>query len=121
LAGEFLGALVVGKEVEEFVAEDGDATRLETDNRDAGFDLGFELVENFEEQSLGAVEHAEVVEGASAAEVGAGDTDGVSGGFEDVDGGAGGGREEIVVEGVGPEENGSVSALSNWGIAKLGN
>jgi hypothetical protein len=55
---------------------------------------------------LGAVEHAEVVEGAAAAEIGLGEEDAVSGGFEDFDGGAGGGGVEIVVEGVGPEEDG---------------
>jgi hypothetical protein len=105
LAGKFLGAGVVRKEVEKFVAEDGDATGFESDDGDAGFDFGFERVENFEEQRLSAVEEAEVVEGTSAAEMGAGDEDAVSGGFEDFDGRASGGRMEIVVEGVGPEEN----------------
>jgi hypothetical protein len=54
---------------------------------------------------LRAVEHAEVVERAAAAEIGLREEDAVSGGFEDFDGGYGGGGEEIVVEGVGPEEN----------------
>jgi hypothetical protein len=63
------------------------------------------LVEDFEQKALGAVEHAEVVEGASAAEVGLGDQDAESGGFEDLDGGTGGVGEEVVVEGVGPEED----------------
>jgi hypothetical protein len=101
-----LGAAVVGEEVEEFVAEDGDAAGLESDDGDSGFDFGSEFVEDVEEQRLGAVEHAEVVERASAAEVGLGEEDAVSGGFEDFDGGAGGGRVEVVVEGVGPEEDG---------------
>ena len=78
------------EEVEEFVAEDGDAAGLESDDGDSGFDLGLELVEDFEEQPFGAVEHAEVVEGAAAAEVGLREEDAVSGGFEDFDGGAGG-------------------------------
>ncbi len=59
----------------------------------------------FEEQGLGAVEHAEIVEGAAAAEIGLWDSDLITGGFEDFDGGAGGGGVEVVVEGVGPEEN----------------
>ena len=66
---------------------------------------GSSCVEDFQQQAFGAVEHAEVVEGASAAEVGARDDDAESGGFEDFDGGIGGAREEIVVEGVGPEED----------------
>ena len=87
LAAQGLGALVVREEVDEFVAEDGDAAGFESDDGDAGFDFGFELVENFEQQRFGAVEHAEVVERASAAEIGARDEDAESGGFEDFDGG----------------------------------
>jgi hypothetical protein len=105
LFAQDLGALVVREEVEEFVAEDGDAAGLEADDGDSGFDLGGERVENVEEQGLGAIKHAEVVERASAAEVGLGDEDAESGGFEDFDGGAGGLGEEVVVEGVGPEED----------------
>jgi hypothetical protein len=105
LLAQGLGAVVVGEEVEEFVAEDGDAAGLESDDGDAGFDFGFELIEDFEQEALGAVEHAEVVERAAAAEVGLRNRDSVSGGFEDFDGGAGGGGVEIVVEGVGPEED----------------
>ena len=87
---EALGALVVREEVDEFVAEDGDAAGFETDDGDSGFDLGVEFVEDVEQQGFGAVEHAEVVEGASAAEIGLRDDDAESGGFEDLDGGAGG-------------------------------
>ena len=102
LAGEGLGALVVGEKVDQFVAEDGDAAGLETDDGDSGFDLGGEFVQDLEEQAFGAVEHADVVERASAAEVGPGDEDAEAGGFEDFDGGDGGGGEEVVVEGVRP-------------------
>jgi hypothetical protein len=105
LFAQGLGALVVREEVEEFVAEDGNAAGLESDDRDSGFDLGSESVENVEEQGFGAIEHAEVVERASATERGAGDEDVVSGSLEDFDGGAGGGGAEVVVEGVGPEED----------------
>ena len=98
--------MVVGEEVEEFVAEDRNAAGLESDDGDSGFDFGGEFVEDIQEQGLGAVEHAEVVEGASAAEVGAGEEDAISRGFEDFDGGAGGGGVEVVVESVGPEEDG---------------
>jgi hypothetical protein len=107
LFAQGLGPVVVREEVEELVAEDGDAAGLESDDEGAGFDLGGEFVEDVEKEGFGAVEHAEVVERASAAEIGAGDGDAVSGGLEDFDGGAGSGREEVVVEGVGPEENGT--------------
>ena len=101
-----MGALVVGKEIEEFVAEDGDATGFQADDGDAGFDFGREFVEDLEQEGLGAVEHAVVVERASAAEVGFGDDDAEAGGFEDFDGGFGDAGVEIVVESVGPEEDG---------------
>jgi len=102
-----LGALVVREEVEEFVAEDGDAAGLEADDGDSGFNFGFELVEDFEQKALGAIEHAEVVEGTAAAEIGLRYRDAEAGGLEDFDGGAGGGGSEVVVESVRPEENGN--------------
>ena len=48
LSGESLGARIVRKEVEEFVAEDGDATGFEADHGNAGGDLGREFVEDLE-------------------------------------------------------------------------
>ena len=105
LLAQGLGALVVREEVEEFVAEDGDAAGLEADDGDSGFDLGGERVEDVEQQGLGAIEHAEVVERTPATERRARDEHAVSGGLEDFDGGAGGGGAEVVVEGVGPEED----------------
>jgi len=107
LLAQGLGALVVGEEVEEFVAEDGDAAGLEADDGDSGFNFGFELVEDFEQKALGAIEHAEVVEGTAAAEIGLRYRDAEAGGLEDFDGGAGGGGSEVVVESVRPEENGN--------------
>ena len=70
-----------------------------------GFDFREKLVHDLEQQGLGAVEHADVVEGASAAEVGARDGDVEAGGFEDFGGGFGGRGQEVIVEGVGPEED----------------
>ena len=95
--------MVVWEEVDQFVAEDGDAAGLESDDGDAGFDLGREFVEDIEEQGFGAVEHAEIVEWTAAAEVGLGYRDAEAGGFEDFDCGFRRGREEIIVESVGPE------------------
>src|SRR5215472_6358504 len=124
LAAEGLGALVAREEIDEFVAEDRDTGRLKSDHGDARFDLGLELVEDFEQQALCAIEHTEVVEWASAAEVGARDEDVESGGFEDFDCGAGRRGEEVVVEGVGPEKNARAPDAFfggvHWGFARAG-
>src|SRR5215469_8804048 len=87
LLAEGLGALVVRKQIGEFIAEYGDAGRFESNDGDAGFDLRLELIEDFEQQAFGAVEHAKVVKGASAAQIGARDTHAKSGGLKDFNGG----------------------------------
>ena len=112
LLREGAGALIVREQVDEFVAEDGGAAGFEDNDGRAGFDLGEKLVHDFEKQAPGAVEEADVVERASAAEMGAGNGDGEAGGFEDFDGGAGGRGKEVVVESVGPEEDGA--SASRW-------
>ena len=66
---------------------------------------GREGVEDFEEVLLRGVEHAEVVEGAAAAEVFGGERDAEARVGEDLVGGSHGGGVEVVVEGVGPEED----------------
>jgi hypothetical protein len=98
-----LGSLVVGEKVEEFVPEDGYAAGFQANDGNSSFDFGREFVEDLKQERLSAVEHAVVVERASAAEVGFWDGDLEAGGFQDFDGGFGGRRLEIVVEGVGPE------------------
>jgi hypothetical protein len=101
-----LRAFVVGKEVEEFVTKDRDAAGLEADDGNAGFDFGGEFVQDLKQKRAGTVEHAEVVKRAPAAEIGSWDDDPEAGGFEDIDGGLRGRGLEIVIESVGPEENG---------------
>ena len=64
-----------------------------------------EGVESFEEIVFGSIEHAEVVEGAAAAEMLRGEGDAETGGGENLVGGSHGGGVEVVVEGVGPEED----------------
>jgi hypothetical protein len=76
----------------------------------AGFDFGEKFVEDLEQQRLGTVEHAVIVERASAAEVGARDDDLEAGGFEDFDGGSGGCGKEVVIESVGHSRTNRVSA-----------
>jgi hypothetical protein len=105
LVAELGGAGVVGEEVGELVAEDRGAAWFEDDDGRAVGELGGESVEDFEEIFFCGVEHAEVVEGAAAAEVMVGECDAEAGGGEDLVGGAQGGGVEVVVEGVGPEED----------------
>ena len=104
LVGEAAGAVVAGKKVEEFVAEDAGATGFEEDDGQAGVNLRGELGENAAEVGAGGVEEAEVVEGAAAADVLTGDLDGVSDGVEDGCGGGEGWRVVVVVPGIGPED-----------------
>src|SRR5438309_4695560 len=105
LPRETLGALVPGEEIAEFVAEDSDAAGFEADDGNAGFDLGCERVEDAEEQVFSAIEHAEIVKGASAAEIAGGQFHAEAGVLEDVDGGLRRIGEEVVVERVWPEHN----------------
>jgi hypothetical protein len=105
LLAQGLSAGIVREKVDEFITEDGDAAGFEADDGDAGFNLRLQLVEYFEQQSLGAVEHAEVVERASTAEIGAGDQDAEAGRFQDLDGRTGGLRQKIIVERISPEED----------------
>src|ERR1700733_7022330 len=95
-------AFIFGEKVEEFVAEDGGAAWLQNYDWSCRLNFGQELVHDFEEQSFGAIEHAYVVEWASTAKMGARDGDFESGGFQNLSGGYGGRRQEIIVEGVGP-------------------
>ena len=105
LLAQGLCAFIVGEEVDQFVAEYGNTTGLKAHYGDSSRDLGLELVEDFEKKTFGAVEHAEIVERASAAEIGTGDSNAKTRCFEDFNSGFGGGGKEIVVEGVGPEED----------------
>jgi hypothetical protein len=96
----------VWEEINKLVSEDGHAARFESHHRDAGFNLGLESIENFEQQRFRAVEHPEIVERASTAEVGLRDAYLESCGLEDLNSSFRRAREEVVVEGVGPEEDG---------------
>ncbi len=118
LAAEFGGAGVVGEEVGELVAEDGGAAWFEHHDGSARVELRGEGVEDFEEILFGGVEEAEVVEGAAAAEVMLREGDAEAGVGEDLVGGSHGGGVEVVVEGVGPEEDVGAVAVG-WAGAGL--
>jgi hypothetical protein len=105
LVAEFGGAGIVGEEVGEFVAEDGGAGGFENDDGCAGLKLWSEGVESFEEIVLCGIEHAEVVEGTTAAEMLRWERDAEACGGEDLMGSAHGGGVEVVIERVGPEED----------------
>src|ERR1017187_3739315 len=76
------GALVVGEEIDQFVAEDAGATGFEHDDRDSGGDLRFKLVQNTEQIAASLVEESEVVERSPAAYVPPRNLDAGSGGGE---------------------------------------
>jgi hypothetical protein len=97
-----LRAFVLGEKVLQFVAKDGGTTGFEDDDRRRRFDYGEQLVHNLEEQSFGAVEHANVVERSSTAEASPRNGDVETGCFEDFDGGFGGRGEKVVIKRVGP-------------------
>ena len=105
LVAELAGPGIVRKKVGELVAEDARAGGFEDDDRDCVLELRGESVEGFEEVIFGGREHAEVVEGPATTEVFGGQSHAEAGGSEDLVGGAHGGRVEVVVEGVGPEED----------------
>ena len=75
-----------------------------------GLDFREKFVHDLEEQALGAIEHADVVERTPAAQVSARNADVEAGGLEHFDGSFGGRGEEVVVECVGPEEDGVILA-----------
>ena len=105
LAAEAGGASVVWKEVAELVTEDTGTGRFEEDHGQPGVDFGAQTVENAQEIAAGFGQETEVIEGASAAEVMAGNLHVEACAFEDLPGSVQGLRMVIVVPGVGPEEN----------------
>ncbi len=111
LLRESAGAFVFGEKVAEFVAKDGYAAGLETDDGNPGGDFGFEGVEDSLQQGFGAIKEAKVVQRASAAENSAGDLDAEAGVFENFDGGLGDTWGEVVGESVGPRGLKPLSAV----------
>ena len=50
-----MGPFVIRKQVQQFVAKHGGTTRLQDDDWNVLFDLGFQRAKNLEQQILGAV------------------------------------------------------------------
>ena len=99
------GARVRREQIHEFVAKHGRATGLEHDDRQAVVDFLRQGVHGFDRTTLGLVEHAEVVEGTSAADVGLRNDDLEAGGFEHVERSQRRVGKKVVVESVGPEQD----------------
>ena len=104
LTAQLAGAGMVGEEILEFVAEDRGAAGFEDDDGVSSVDLRPESLEDSLYILLRLVEHSEVVEGASAAEVALRDFDGAAGVGEDFERSLTGLGMIVVVEGVGPED-----------------
>ena len=97
--------LRVGHQIVELVLEHGGAARLEDHDRKPFGQVRAHAVQDAIEVAARVVEHAEVVERPPAAEPVRRDDDLVAGGLEHVDGRHQGVGEEVIVEGVGPEDD----------------
>ena len=62
-----LGVFVVREQVDHFIAEDGNAARLQADDRHARLDFWPQRSRIAVSRRLAVVEHAEIVEGPTAA------------------------------------------------------
>ena len=97
--------VVVRQELPELVLEDGDATRLEPDDRDPSAIPLAQLVEAAAEVALREVEEAVVVERTAAADVSFGDDDLPARRLERLDRGDADVGAHVVVERVGEEDD----------------
>ena len=69
LSGRLGVASIVGEQVQRFLAEDAGTTGLEHDDGRVRLELRGERIEHAQQISSGAVEHAEVIERTTAAEM----------------------------------------------------
>src|SRR5580700_3725840 len=118
LARQSLRTFVARKEVEEFIAKDGDTARLQADHWNARLDLRREFVENPEQEGLGTIEHAVIVERAPTAQVRPWHHHPEASRFENLDRRLGGARLKIIVERVRPEEYGRSLRIMRCGIPR---
>ena len=63
------GTDVIRKEIDQFVAKDGNAARLKSYDRNTGFDFRQQGVEDLKQLRFGPVEHADVIERTPAAQI----------------------------------------------------
>ena len=93
------------EQVHQLIAEGGDAARFEANDGNPGTDPGAKGTQCLAPEMFGGVEHAEVVERTPAAQWPGRDLDRVPGVFEHVDGGIEHRGAQVVVEGVGPQQD----------------
>lgn len=104
LRAEAGGAGIFREKIAELIAEDRGATGFEDDDGKAGVDLGGERFEDALKIFFGVVKQAEIVEGAAAAELPAGNGGSEACGGEDIVSGAESFGVEGIVECVDPQE-----------------
>src|SRR5207253_474405 len=100
-----LSARVVGEKIEELIPKNGGTAWLEHDNRHTGIDLGRKRIQSSQQQFLGPVQHAKVIQWPPATQGCARYCHVKSRRFENVNRRLGGVRMEIVVEGIRPEHD----------------
>ncbi len=105
LAVKSIGARISGEEVSQFIAEDRGAAGFQNDDRQSGVDLRSQALKNVREILPGFIEHAEVIQRASAAEVFLGDSYFESSVSEHFQGGPADLGPVVVVEGVRPQDH----------------
>ena len=100
-----------------FVAEHRDARGLEPYHRDAASNGIIELVQRSSQDALGGVDHPEIVERASAADVFGGDNHVEPGFLQHLGGRQRRVGEEVIVERIGPEHHVRFSDVAGRALA----
>src|SRR5215472_17595330 len=105
LATKLLGIRVGSQQVGHLVAKDGDAARLQSDHRCPRPNLGSQDTQDLLELGLRPVEHAEVVQRASAAEGSVGNRHLISRVFQNLDSRLRNVRMEVIAKRIQPKDD----------------
>ena len=114
------GVGVVGQEVHQLVAEDGDAAGLEAHDGHALAQLRPQLGQDAPEQALGQAQHPVVVQGAPAAQRAARQQYPEAGRLQDTDGGFTHVGVEVIGPGVDPQQHGRAAGVGDGSGAQAG-
>src|SRR2546430_16038420 len=79
------GAFIVREEIRQFIAEDSHTARLKPNNGCTHVDFGLQRVQYLAQEPFGGVEHPEIIERATTAQLLLGDDDLVASRFEHLD------------------------------------
>src|SRR5689334_2284757 len=103
LCAELLGfSVLFAKQVDHLVAEDGDAARLQTDDRRTGSNIGAQGGQSMLERGAGFIEHAEVIEWTATAQRRFRNCHLITGVLQHFHSGLSDFRIEIIAEGIRP-------------------